>query len=114
MALDRISKSHKRKHRNNKGIKKNILFFWKKNNSLERYISRPAFYYWKRDKMCCPDLCAANDAISTKYWMKNAFNIALQMQLLNGAFNLILKLKLSDFRQRNHFHRIDFTSALKS
>ena len=40
--------------------------------------------------------------------------IALQMQLLNGAFNLILKLKLSDFRQRNHFHRIDFTSALKS
>ena len=64
--------------------------------------------------MCCPDLCAANDAISTKYWMKNAFNIALQMQLLNGAFNLILKLKLSDFRQRNHFHRIDFTSALKS
>ena len=74
MALDRISKSHKRKHRNNKGIKKNILFFVKKNNSLERYISRPAFYYWKRDKMCCPDLCAANDAISTKYWMKNAFN----------------------------------------
>ena len=57
MALDRISKSHKRKHRNNKGIKKNILFFCKKNNSLERYIYQDQHFTTGRETKCAAQIC---------------------------------------------------------